>query len=99
MKAGEHQEDKEGECFVQFGHGGGLTPSGITVKVRTCEESAFGSHDGEIAETGLVGKVYPSAQSFKPIRIVCVHRNGRVWYGMAINVLFSKKGVFEKSGF
>jgi hypothetical protein len=38
MKAGEHQEDKEGECFVQFGHGGGLTPSGITVKVRTCEE-------------------------------------------------------------
>jgi hypothetical protein len=38
MKAGEHREDKEGECFVQFGHGGGLTPSGITVKVRTCEE-------------------------------------------------------------
>jgi hypothetical protein len=26
-------------------------------------DSAFGSHDGEIAETGLVGKVYPSAQS------------------------------------
>jgi hypothetical protein len=38
MKAGEHREDKEGECFVQFGHGGALTPSGITVKVRTCEE-------------------------------------------------------------
>jgi hypothetical protein len=38
MKAGEHREDKEGECFVRFGHGGGLTPSGITVKVRTCEE-------------------------------------------------------------
>jgi hypothetical protein len=38
MKAGEHREDKEGECFVWFGHGGGLTPSGITVKVRTCEE-------------------------------------------------------------
>jgi hypothetical protein len=38
MKAGEHQEDKEGECFVWFGHGGGLTPSGITVKVRMCEE-------------------------------------------------------------
>jgi hypothetical protein len=36
--AGEHQEDKEGECFVWFGHGSGLTPSGITVKVRTCEE-------------------------------------------------------------
>jgi hypothetical protein len=47
MKAGEHQEDKEGECFVRFGHGGGLTPSGITVKVRTCEEGkrfGFGSH-------------------------------------------------------
>jgi hypothetical protein len=38
MKAVEHREDKEGECFVQFGHGGGLTPSGITVKVGTCEE-------------------------------------------------------------
>jgi hypothetical protein len=38
MKAREHREDKEGECFVRFGHGGGLTPSGITVKVRTCEE-------------------------------------------------------------
>jgi hypothetical protein len=38
MKAGEHREDKEGECFIRFGHGGGLTPSGITVKVRTCEE-------------------------------------------------------------
>jgi hypothetical protein len=35
---GEHREDKEGECFVQFGHGGDLTPSGITVKVSTCEE-------------------------------------------------------------
>jgi hypothetical protein len=41
------REDKEGECFVRFGHGGGLTPSGITVKVRTCEERkrfGFGSH-------------------------------------------------------
>jgi hypothetical protein len=27
-KAGEHREDKEGERFVRFGHGGGLTPSG-----------------------------------------------------------------------
>jgi hypothetical protein len=47
MKAGEHREDKEGECFVWFGHGGGLTPSGITVKVGTCEERkrfGFGSH-------------------------------------------------------
>jgi hypothetical protein len=26
--AGEHREDKEGEYFVWFGHGGGLTPSG-----------------------------------------------------------------------
>jgi hypothetical protein len=41
------QEDKEGECFVRFGHGDGLTPSGITVKVRTCKEGkrvGFGSH-------------------------------------------------------
>jgi hypothetical protein len=38
MKAGEHREDKEGECFIRFGHGGGLTSSGITVKVRTREE-------------------------------------------------------------
>jgi hypothetical protein len=47
MKAGEHREDKEGECFVRFGHGGGLTPSGITVMVGTCEERkrfGFGSH-------------------------------------------------------
>jgi hypothetical protein len=47
MKVGEHREDKEGECFIWFGHGGGLTPSGITVKVRTCEERKrfkFGSH-------------------------------------------------------
>jgi hypothetical protein len=26
---------------------------------------AFGSHDGEVAETGLVGKVYTSTQSPK----------------------------------
>jgi hypothetical protein len=38
MTAGEHREDKEGECFVRFGHGGGLTPFGIIVKVRTCKE-------------------------------------------------------------
>jgi hypothetical protein len=38
MKAGEHREDKEGECFVRFAPSGGLTLSGITVKVRTCEE-------------------------------------------------------------
>jgi hypothetical protein len=47
MMAGEHQEDKEGESFVGFGHGGILTPSGITVKVRTCKEGKrfiFGSH-------------------------------------------------------
>jgi hypothetical protein len=25
MKAGERREDKEGESFVRFGHGGGLT--------------------------------------------------------------------------
>jgi hypothetical protein len=47
MKDGEHREDKEGGCFVRFGHGDGLIPSGITVKVRTCEERnkfRFGSH-------------------------------------------------------
>ena len=38
MMAGEHWEDKEGECFVWFGHGGGLVPSGIIAKVRTCKE-------------------------------------------------------------
>jgi hypothetical protein len=38
MMAGEHREDKEMECFVRFGHGGGLTPSGIIIKVRTCKE-------------------------------------------------------------
>jgi hypothetical protein len=38
MMAGEHREDKEGESFVRFGHGGGLTSSGIMVKVRTCKE-------------------------------------------------------------
>jgi hypothetical protein len=38
MMAGEHREDKEGECFVRFGHGGGLVPSGIIAKVRTCKE-------------------------------------------------------------
>jgi hypothetical protein len=47
MTAGEPREDKEGECFVRFGHGGSLVPSGITVKVRTCKEGkcfGFGSH-------------------------------------------------------
>jgi hypothetical protein len=45
MMAGEHREDKEGERFVWFGHGGGLTPFSITVKVRTCRErKRFGSH-------------------------------------------------------
>jgi hypothetical protein len=38
MKAEEHWEDNEGKCFVRFGYGDGLTPSGITIKVRTCEE-------------------------------------------------------------
>jgi hypothetical protein len=36
-----------------------------------------------------VGKVYPSAQSLKPIRIVRVHWYGRVWCGMEISVLIS----------
>jgi hypothetical protein len=38
MMAGEHRQDKEGECFVRFGHGGGLVPSGMIAKVRTCKE-------------------------------------------------------------
>jgi hypothetical protein len=32
-------------------------------RARKERDPAFGSHDGEIAETGLVGKVYPSAHS------------------------------------
>jgi hypothetical protein len=50
--------------FFQFGHGSGLTPSGITVKVRTCVERKrfrFGSHWPRDHRAGLVGKVYPSA--------------------------------------
>jgi hypothetical protein len=38
MVAREHREDKEGECFVRFGHGGGLTPFGIIVEVRAYKE-------------------------------------------------------------
>jgi hypothetical protein len=38
MTAGEHREDKEGECFVRFVHCGGLVPSGVIAKVRTCKE-------------------------------------------------------------
>jgi hypothetical protein len=59
---------------------------------------AFGSHDGEITETGLVGKVYTSPQSSK------TYSNSpcpRKWmsYGMdlTISVLFSK--MLLKSGF
>jgi hypothetical protein len=40
-------EDREGGCFVRFGHGGGLVPSGIIDKVRTCKEGksfGVGSH-------------------------------------------------------
>jgi hypothetical protein len=29
MTARGHREDKERQCFVWFGHGGGLVPSGI----------------------------------------------------------------------
>jgi hypothetical protein len=53
MTAGEHREDKKGECFVQFRHGGGLVPSGIIAKVRTCKEGkSFNveSHGSEIAK-------------------------------------------------
>jgi hypothetical protein len=38
MTVVEHREDKEGECFVQFGHCGGLVLSDIIAKVRTCKE-------------------------------------------------------------
>jgi hypothetical protein len=51
--AGEHRQDKEEECFVRFGHGGGLTPSGIASKVRTCgkeRDSDSGLIDHETAE-------------------------------------------------
>jgi hypothetical protein len=68
MKVGEHRENKEGECFVRFGHGGGLTPSGITVKVRTCDEGkrfGFRSHWPWDRRAELVGKVYTYAQSLK----------------------------------
>jgi hypothetical protein len=53
MMAGEHQEDKQGECFVRFWHGGSLVPSGIIAKVSTCKEGksfGVGSHGSEIAE-------------------------------------------------
>jgi hypothetical protein len=53
MKAGEHREDKEGECFVWFGHGGGLTPFGITVKVEHARKERYsdsGLTSYEIAE-------------------------------------------------
>jgi hypothetical protein len=52
MTTGEHQEEKEGECFVRFGHGGGLVPSSIIAKVRTYKEGksfGVGSHGSEIA--------------------------------------------------
>jgi hypothetical protein len=40
-----------------------------------------------------VGKVYTSAQSLKPIRIVRVHWYGRVWCVMAISIFdLRKKG-------
>jgi hypothetical protein len=43
MMAREHQGDKEGECFVWFGQGGGLVPFDIIAKVRTCKEGeSFG---------------------------------------------------------
>jgi hypothetical protein len=60
------------------------------------KRAAFGSHNSEIAETGLVGKVYASAHSLK------IYSNSpcpRKWmsHGMdlTISVLFSKND-FEK---
>jgi hypothetical protein len=49
-----------------------------------------------------VGKVYTSVES-KPIRIVCVHWYGRVWYGMTISVFYYNREqgnvcVWKESG-
>jgi hypothetical protein len=43
-----------------------------------------------------VGKVYPSAESLKSIRIVRVQWYGRVWCGMAISVFvfIKREGVW-----
>jgi hypothetical protein len=43
-----------------------------------------------------VGKVYPSAQSLKSIRIVRVHWYGRVWCGITISVFvfIKREGVW-----
>jgi hypothetical protein len=99
MMAGEHRADKEGECFVlvwawwwpcSFRY----NSQGKVVQGE--REFRHSNLNGEIAETGLVGKVYPSTQSFK------TYSNSpcpRVWmsYGMdlTISVLFSKDD-FEK---
>jgi hypothetical protein len=50
---GEHRKDNEGEVLSWFGHGGGLVPFGITVKVKSSKEGksfSVGSHGSEIAE-------------------------------------------------
>jgi hypothetical protein len=64
--------------------------------VQGKRDSAFRSHDGENAETGLMGKVYTSAQSLKTYsNSLCP----RIWmsHGMdlTISVLFYKN-AFEK---
>jgi hypothetical protein len=86
MMAVEYREDKEGESFVRFGHGGGLTPSGIIVKVRTCKEVKhfeFRSHWPWDRRAGLAGKVYTSAQSLKTYsNSLCpLVWTSLVWYG------------------
>jgi hypothetical protein len=48
MMVGEHREDKEGECFVRFGHGGVLTPSSIILKVRRARKE-------RVSYSGLIG--------------------------------------------
>jgi hypothetical protein len=53
MKAGEHREDKDGDCFVRFGHGGGLTSFGITVRLGRARKERDSDSDligHEIAE-------------------------------------------------
>jgi hypothetical protein len=94
MTAGEHREDKEGECFVLFGHGGGLVPSGIIIKVRMCKQGkSFGIRISRRwdCRNRTSGKVYTSAQSLKTYSNsrrprICMSHD----MDLTISVLFSK---------
>jgi hypothetical protein len=73
-------------------------------RARKERDSAFGSHDSEIAETGLVGKVYTSAQSLKTYsNSPCPQEwTSLVWYDNYCFVFKKKvhlrKMVFKRSG-